>query len=90
MVDLQDKEAFADKLRKLAMDGSKRFDNFQYDVEADIEKFVDISQKVSIHTCAGLLYNSMHNPYGSFMTMLPRQQNNNDCRGTMCTVTGLQ
>ena len=55
MVDLQDKEAFADKLRKLAMDGSKRFDNFQYDVEADIEKFVDISQKVSIHICAGLL-----------------------------------
>lgn len=48
MVDLQDKEAFADKLRKLAMDGSKRFDGFQYDVEADIEKFVDISQKVGL------------------------------------------
>lgn len=54
MVDLQDKEAFADKLRKLAMDGSKRFEGFQYDVEADIEKFVDISQKVCLPLCTML------------------------------------
>lgn len=60
MVDLQDKENFADKLRKLAMDGSKRFDGFQYNVEADIEKFVDISQKVnfllegSIRSCCSV------------------------------------
>lgn len=47
VVDLKDKEAFADKLRKLAMDGSKRFEGFQYDVEADIEKFVEIAQRVS-------------------------------------------
>lgn len=46
VVDLLDKAAFADKLRKLAMDGSKRFEGFQYDVEADIEKFVDIAQQV--------------------------------------------
>ena len=46
VVDLHDKAAFADKLRKLAMDGSKRFEGFQYDVEADIEKFVDIAQQV--------------------------------------------
>ena len=46
IVDLRDKAAFADKLRKLAMDGSKRFEGFQYDVEADIEKFVDIAQQV--------------------------------------------
>lgn len=45
--DLRDKDEFADKLRKLALDGSKRFEGFQYDVEADIEKFVDIAQKVS-------------------------------------------
>lgn len=45
-MDLQDKAAFGDKLRKLAMDGSKRFEGFQYDVEADIEKFVDIAQQV--------------------------------------------
>ena len=48
LVDLRDKEAFADKLRKLAMDGSQRFKDFQYDVEADIEKFVDIAQQVSL------------------------------------------
>ena len=29
------------------MDGSKRFEGFQYDVEADIEKFVEIAQRVS-------------------------------------------
>lgn len=45
-MDLQDKAAFGDKLRKLAMDGSKRFEGFQYDVEADIKKFVDIAQQV--------------------------------------------
>lgn len=46
VVDLKDKEAFADKLRKLAMDGSKRFEGFQYDVEADIESFVEIAKRV--------------------------------------------
>lgn len=45
-MDLHDKAAFADKLRKLSMDGSKRFEGFQYDVEADIEKFVAIAQQV--------------------------------------------
>ena len=50
IVDLRDKTAFADKLRKLAMDGSKRFEGFQYDVEADIEKFVDIAQQVGTTT----------------------------------------
>ena len=48
IVDLRDKAAFADKLRKLAMDGSKRFEGFRYDVEADIEKFVDIAQQVKL------------------------------------------
>ena len=47
VVDLKDKDAFADKLRKLAMDGTKRFEGFQYDVEADIVKFVEIAQRVS-------------------------------------------
>ena len=48
VVDLKDKEAFADKLRKLAMDGSKRFEGFQYDVEADIESFVEIAKRVCL------------------------------------------
>ncbi len=38
---------FADKLRKLAWDGSKRFDGWQYDVEADIVKYAELREKVS-------------------------------------------
>lgn len=37
--DLRDPEAFAAKLRVLARDGAKRFEGFQYDVEADIEAY---------------------------------------------------
>lgn len=37
--DLRRPEQFADKLRKLAADGYKRFDNFDYDVEADIKQY---------------------------------------------------
>lgn len=59
VVDLHDKAAFADKLRKLAMDGSKRFEGFQYDVEADIEKFVDIAQQVGPNECIVLLQEYM-------------------------------
>ena len=46
--DLRDAEGFAAKLRNLALDGSKRFDGFQYNVEDDIRKYVDIAQRVSI------------------------------------------
>lgn len=39
--DLKDMDTFADKLRKLSMEGSKRFgeENYHYDVEADINKY---------------------------------------------------
>jgi adenylosuccinate synthase len=46
--DLANPVTFADKLRKLAADGQKRFgDAFQYDVEADIEKYKEISAAVA-------------------------------------------
>lgn len=48
MGDLRDAEGFATKLRNLALDGSKRFDGFQYNVEDDLQKYVDIAQRVSI------------------------------------------
>lgn len=44
--DLRDAEGFATKLRNLALDGSKRFDGFQYNVEDDLQKYVDIAQRV--------------------------------------------
>ena len=45
--ELKDAEAFAAKLRILNADGSKRFgSSWQYNVDADIEKYVDIARKV--------------------------------------------
>lgn len=44
--DLRDPETFAAKLRVLAQDGSKRFEGFVYDVEADIEKYKGIAERV--------------------------------------------
>ena len=36
-----------DKLRKLAMDGQKRFEGFEYDVEADIEAYRTMAETVA-------------------------------------------
>ncbi|KAK9787238.1 hypothetical protein WJX73_003087 [Symbiochloris irregularis] len=44
--ELKDLSNFADKLRRLADDGRRRFDNWQYDVEADIEKYKEIAQRI--------------------------------------------
>ncbi|KAK9821171.1 hypothetical protein WJX74_004111 [Apatococcus lobatus] len=44
--DLRNMDDFADKLRKLAWDGSKRFEGWQYDVEADIAKYAELREKV--------------------------------------------
>ncbi|CAL8468716.1 g8256 [Coccomyxa elongata] len=44
--ELRDLDAFAAKLRVLALDGLKRFEGFQYDVEADIEQYKEIAKKV--------------------------------------------
>ena len=44
--DLRDFEVFADKLRKLALDGASRFEGFEYDVEADIEAYRRIIPRV--------------------------------------------
>ena len=44
--DLRDYESFADKLRKLALDGAKRFEGFEYDVEADLEAYLKIIPRV--------------------------------------------
>lgn len=56
--ELKDPEAFAAKLRILNTDGSKRFgSSWQYDVDTDIEKYVEIARKVSvcsIHTSAAI------------------------------------
>lgn len=42
--DLQFMDTFADKLRKLAVDGQKRFgEDFQYDVEAEIKTYADLA-----------------------------------------------
>lgn len=55
--ELKDAEAFAAKLRILNNDGAKRFgDKWQYDVEADIEKYIEISRKV--HFTLSRLYTS--------------------------------
>jgi len=46
--DLRNLDTFADKLRKLSMDGSKRFgEGYTYDVEADIKKYKDIATAVA-------------------------------------------
>jgi len=44
--DLRDLETFAAKLRVLAADGGKRFEGFQYDVDADIEAYKAIAERV--------------------------------------------
>lgn len=44
--ELRNFEAFADKLRKLAVDGSKRFEDWEYDVEADLEEYKKIIPNV--------------------------------------------
>lgn len=46
--ELKDAEAFAAKLRILNSDGARRFgDKWEYDVEADIQAYVEIANKVS-------------------------------------------
>lgn len=44
--ELRDFDAFTEKLRKLAVDGSKRFEGWAYDVEADIEQYKKIVPNV--------------------------------------------
>ena len=45
--DLEDMDAFADKLRKLNMDGAKRFgDAYNYDVEADAKAYRQYAEAV--------------------------------------------
>lgn len=44
---MKDAEAFAAKLRILNSDGARRFgDKWEYDVEADIQAYVEIANKV--------------------------------------------
>jgi adenylosuccinate synthase len=50
--DLRDPDTFAAKLRVLALDGAKRFDGFEYDVEADIDTYKAIAKRV-LPMCAG-------------------------------------
>ena len=46
--ELRDPEGFAEKLRNLARDGSRRFgEEWTYDVETDIERYVELAEKVS-------------------------------------------
>lgn len=46
--DLSNMATFGDKLRKLAMDGKKRFgEGFQYDVDADIAKYHQFAEAVA-------------------------------------------
>ncbi|PNH07609.1 Adenylosuccinate synthetase, chloroplastic, partial [Tetrabaena socialis] len=45
--DLRSLDTFADKLRKLSLDGSKRFgEGYAYDVEADIVKYQELAKQV--------------------------------------------
>ncbi|KAG1679535.1 hypothetical protein FOA52_011137 [Chlamydomonas sp. UWO 241] len=44
--DLKDMDTFADKLRKLSVDGEKRFAEYNYDVEADIAEYKKIAETV--------------------------------------------
>lgn len=49
--ELRDAQKFAEKLRNLSQDGSKRFgESWSYDVEADIKAYIDIARKVSIES----------------------------------------
>ena len=45
--DLKDLDSFAEKLRKLSLDGARRFKDFDYDVEADIAMYRDIATIVA-------------------------------------------
>lgn len=45
--DLKDLDVFAEKLRKLALDGSRRFADFDYDVEADIAAYREMAATVA-------------------------------------------
>ena len=45
--DLKDLDVFADKLRKLSLDGEQRFKDFDYDVEADIAMYREIAATVA-------------------------------------------
>ena len=53
--DLRDPDTFAAKLRVLALDGAKRFDGFEYDVEADIDTYKAIAERV-LPMCADLFH----------------------------------
>ncbi|KDD73336.1 adenylosuccinate synthetase, partial [Helicosporidium sp. ATCC 50920] len=44
--DLYNFEAFAEQLRKLALDGQRRFSDFAYDVEAEIESYRALSEEL--------------------------------------------
>lgn len=45
--DLKDPQAFADKLRKLVLDGERRFSDFQYDVEKEILFYKEMAETVA-------------------------------------------
>jgi len=45
--DLANHDTFAEKLRKLAMDGEKRFDDFEYNVEDDIAMYKELAETVA-------------------------------------------
>ncbi len=45
--DLVDMDQFAEKLRKLALDGQKRFEDFEYDVEKEIVMYREIAKTVA-------------------------------------------
>ena len=44
--DIRDEEKFATGLRALAKDAAARFDDFQYDVEAEIVRYKDIAKRI--------------------------------------------
>ena len=47
--DLKDMAVFGDKLRKLSLDGSKRFGaDYQYDVDGEIAKYTEIAPTVKV------------------------------------------
>jgi adenylosuccinate synthase len=45
--DLKDPKTFAEKLRKLALDGERRFADFNYDVDEEIERYKEIAATVA-------------------------------------------
>lgn len=44
--DLYKMDAFAEKLKRLAWDGQRRFENFQYDVDQDLEQYKAIAARL--------------------------------------------